>query len=232
MPNKNEKRGNYIWFYLRKHLPPTHQQKGSTYLITHEESFRSSYSIFSVKGLLRSSSYYSLEKEDHNKVFPHNLMVWTLPSLSVCQKYSVSKVLFSLLICMYWPSVTSKPCQSEIFCLIACSYMRRERIFYFGSVCWSWKANRYMSAERTRLWRHNISGKQREKVEFIWAKSLSYEQFSVIVEDLCFTLLLVRYDNLLENCWKCNILEYWGTFHNSFHNLNLTLSCLHNAKQE
>ena len=38
-------------------------------------------------------------------------------SLLICigQKYSVSKPLFSLLVCMYWPSRTSTPSQSEIF---------------------------------------------------------------------------------------------------------------------
>ena len=49
-----------------------------------------------------------------------------------------------------------------------------ERIFHFGRVWWSWKANTYIQAERTRPWQ-NISGhryihtsKEREKqVEFI-----------------------------------------------------------------
>ena len=65
--------------------------------------------------------------------------------------------------------------------LIACSYMSRERIYHFGKVCWSWKANTYIRAERTRLWWQNIFGKQREKVEFIQAKSHSYEQVCLIV---------------------------------------------------
>ena len=118
MPNKNEKLGNCIWFYLlRKHLAPTHQQKGSTYLITFEESFSSSHSICSVKRVVQKQLLFFLEQGRSNKVFPHNLMVWTPPSLSVCQEYSVSKVLFSLLICMSFRTSTS--CQSEIFGLIA-----------------------------------------------------------------------------------------------------------------
>ena len=35
-------------------------------------------------------------------------------------------------------------------------------------------------------------------------------------------LSLVRNKKVLENCLKCDTLEYWGTFHNSFHNLNVT----------
>ena len=49
-------------------------------------------------------------------------------------------------------------------------------------------------------------------------------------ENVCSSL--VCDEKLLENCWKCDILQEWRTFHNCFHNLNLTLSCLHNAKQE
>ena len=48
--------------------------------------------------------------------------------------------------------------QSEIFCLIACSFSSRERIFHFGRVCWSWKSNSYIRTERTRALRQNISG--------------------------------------------------------------------------
>ena len=59
---------------------------------------------------------------------------------------------------MYWSSRTSTPSQNEIFCLIACLYTRRERIFHFGRVCWSWKAITYIQAERTRALRQNISG--------------------------------------------------------------------------
>ena len=50
------------------------------------------------------------------------------------QKYIVSKLLFSLLICMYWPSRTSTPSQSKIFCLIACSYKQRENILLWEGV--------------------------------------------------------------------------------------------------
>ena len=58
--------------------------------------------------------------------------------------------LFSLLICMYWPSRTRTPSQSEIFCLIvSCSYTNRERMFHFGRLCWSCKANTYIRTERT-----------------------------------------------------------------------------------
>ena len=87
--------------------------------------------------------------------------------MSVCigQKYSVSKVLFSLLICMYWPSRTSTPSQSEIFCLIACSYTSRKRTFHFGRVYWSWKANTCIRAKRTRPLTQNISGQYRHTYE-------------------------------------------------------------------
>ena len=48
------------------------------------------------------------------------------------QKYYVSKALFSLLVCMYWSSRTSTPSQSEIFCLIACSYTAEREYFTLG----------------------------------------------------------------------------------------------------
>ena len=128
-------------------LAPRHLQKGSTYLITIEEPFSFSHSIFSVKGLLRSSSMYIFwtGKTKHT-VFPYNLML-----------YSVPKGLFSLLVCMYWPSRTSTPCHSEIFSL--CPYINKQlgRIFHLGRVRRSWKANTYIRAERTRLWGQNIT---------------------------------------------------------------------------
>ena len=42
---------------------------------------------------------------------------------------------------------------------IACSlaHIWAERIFHFGRVCWSWKINTYIQAERTRALRQNIS---------------------------------------------------------------------------
>ena len=52
---------------------------------------------------------FSLLVWPENMVFPHNLML-----------YSVFKVLFSQLVCMYWPLRTNKPSLSEIFSL--CSY--------------------------------------------------------------------------------------------------------------
>ena len=120
-PNKNEKLGNCIWFYLlRKHLPPTHQQKGSIYLITYEESFRSSYHSQTLSLPAQAVKFWN--REDQNKVSPHTILWYELFAhmyVSIGQKYSVSKVLFSLLICMYWPSRTSTSYQSEIFCLIA-----------------------------------------------------------------------------------------------------------------
>ena len=51
------------------------------------------------------------------------------------QKYSVSKLLFSLLVCMYWPSRATTPSQSEIFCLIACSYDHKENISLWEGCC-------------------------------------------------------------------------------------------------
>ena len=33
-----------------------------------------------------------------------------------------------------------------------------DRIFHFGRVCWSWKFNTYIQAERTTALRQNISG--------------------------------------------------------------------------
>ena len=60
---------------------------------------------------------------------------YELHLLSLGQKYSVSKVLFSLLICMYWPSRTSTPFQSEIFSLSSYMNKQLDRIFHFGRVC-------------------------------------------------------------------------------------------------
>ena len=61
--------------------------------------------------------------------------------VSIGQKYSVSKAFFSLLICMYWPSRTSTPSQSEIFCLIAWTllafplFIRAEREYFTLGGC-------------------------------------------------------------------------------------------------
>ena len=103
------------------------------------------------------------------KLWLCGLLVLSAWYVCIGQIYSVSKVLFSLLICMYWPSKTSTPSQSEIFSF--CSYTNKQldRIFHFGRVCWSWKANTYIQAERTRPLRQNFSGQymhtyeQREK---------------------------------------------------------------------
>ena len=153
MPNKNKKLGNYIWFYLlRKHLPPRHHQNGSIYLITFEESFSSSHSIFSVKGMLRSSSYYILELgRPQQGLPPQSNVIFCLQSLVLSA-------------CMYvltfqdqqtvpqW-NILSNCLNSIGFSLVRIS---RERIFHCGRVCWSWKANTYIWAERTRLWRQSI----------------------------------------------------------------------------
>ena len=40
-----------------------------------------------------------------------------------------------------------------------------DRIFHFGRVCWSWKANTCIRAERKRPWRQNISGQYRHTYE-------------------------------------------------------------------
>ena len=40
-------------------------------------------------------------------------------------------------------------------------FKQLDRIFHFGRVCWSWKANTYIQAERKRPWRQNISGQYR-----------------------------------------------------------------------
>ena len=49
-------------------------------------------------------------------------------------------------------------------------FKQLDRIFHFGRVCWSWKANTYIQAERTRPWRHNISG------QYIHTYIHTYEQ--------------------------------------------------------
>ena len=93
---------------------------------------------------------------------------------------------FSLLVCVYWPEIfclkalvlsacmpskTTTPSQSEIFS--HCWYMSKQldRIFHFLRVCWSWKANTYIPAERTTALRQNISGQytheQRERETWI-----------------------------------------------------------------
>ena len=62
------------------------------------------------------------------------LSLFTHMYVCIGQTYSVSKLLFSLLVCMYWPSRTSTPSQSEIFCLIACSYEQRQNISLWKGV--------------------------------------------------------------------------------------------------
>ena len=83
-------------------------------------------------------------------------------------------LVLSLLVCMYWPSKTTTPSQSEIFSLCWFTSKKLDRIFHFGRVCWSWKANTYIPAERATALRQNISdqyihtSKEREKqVDFM-----------------------------------------------------------------
>ena len=76
------------------------------------------------KGLKSSSQFW---KGRPNTVFPTIkrdeihlfLSLFAHMYIWIGQKYFVSKALFSLLVCMYWPSRTSAPSQSEIFHLIA-----------------------------------------------------------------------------------------------------------------
>ena len=44
------------------------------------------------------------------------------------------------------------------YSLSACTSKQLDRIFHFVRVCWSWKANTYIQAERTTALRQNISG--------------------------------------------------------------------------
>ena len=83
--------------------------------------------------------YHSFGREDQTQYsWQLKVMKSTCFSLSLClyvcisQKYSVSKLPFSLLICMYWPSRTSTSSQSEIF--LANIYMWAERMpFIFNT---------------------------------------------------------------------------------------------------
>ena len=76
------------------------------------------------EGIFKAAEFW---KGRPNMVFPtikwHGIPLFLslFARMYVCisQKYSVSKAFFSLLVCMYWPSRTSTPSQSEIFCLIA-----------------------------------------------------------------------------------------------------------------
>ena len=93
-------------------------------------------------------------------------------------------------VCLYWPEIF---CLQGLF-LSACMYVlafqdqhnlpkwnilsllvwtreksiefkQLDRIFHFGRVCWSWKANTYIRAERKRPWRQNIPGQYRHTYE-------------------------------------------------------------------
>ena len=89
------------------------------------------------------------------------------------QKYSVSKALFSLLICMY--TLTKWNILSN--CLLIYS---RKRIFHFGRVCWSWKTITYISAGRTRPLRQNISGQYRHTS---WENAIHISHWLEIIID-------------------------------------------------
>ena len=116
------------------------------------KSFRNpdTHTLFALLKDLKSSKLLVFERKtchglpDKLNVMKSTVSLSLFAHMYVCigQKYSVSKVLFSLLVCMYWPSRTSTPSQSEIFSQIRsnvlpfpCSYKQREYFTLGGSAC-------------------------------------------------------------------------------------------------
>ena len=124
------------------------------------------------------------------------------------QKYSVSKLLFCLLICMYWLSKTTTPSQSEIFSLCWHTNKQLDRIFHFVRVCWSWKANTYIWGERTTALRQNISGeythmsRERERNRWISCLLIVRKTASGLPFQNCGSLTVCQTGN--DDVWLCD----------------------------
>ena len=157
MPNKNEKLGNCIWFYLlTKHLEPRHQLYDSIYLVTSEEFIRSS--CHSQTSLLLPTIFWNWE--DQTSLPPQSNDMNSL-SLSVClywpEKFCVQGLALSvrMYVMVFQDQHTLTKWNILSNCLLVHS---RERIFHFGRVCWSWKTITYIQTERARPWTQNFSG--------------------------------------------------------------------------
>ena len=137
--------------------------------------------------------------------------------VSIGLKYCVSKVLFSLLVCMYWPFKTSTPSQSEIFSL--CLYEQGKS---------QWSSSDYTEYFTLRgctgLGRPIHTYEQREQDlgdriflanSYIWAKrERRQSSYHLIVwEDLVWSSLFQNSAAWAGNndVWLCNWI--WKTLH-------------------
>ena len=93
-----------------------------------------------------------------------NEYLWLACSyVCIGHKNSVSKALFSLLVCMYCLPRQAHP--PKVKYSLSAVYEQAIRIFHFVRVCLSWKTITYIQAERTKPWTQNISGQYRHTYE-------------------------------------------------------------------
>ena len=142
--------------------------------MSHFQQFSSSFS-------LRTRDEQTICDEVWNMDLTHlGELIISVACFLVCigQKNSVSKALFSLIVCIKMVFQDQHTLPKWNILSLLCMSKQLDRIFHFVRVCWSWKTITYIWAERTRPWRQNFSGQyrhtERERVHIIrlWGKTM------------------------------------------------------------